>query len=403
MARELSVAIIGGGIGGLNAALHLLRAGFDVQVFEQTPVSTEVGAGLVISPNASRLLRRLGFTDALDAVAVRPNGTHQRRWQDGRTLAITRTRDEIMKRFGAPQYIFHRGDLLTILAKAVPAERIHHGHRCTGFADHGDQVEIRFENGASRTVDILIGADGIHSVIRHQLLGTERPRFTGCIAYRGLVPAERIAHLGIDNTATNWMGPGRHFVHYYVSAGRLFNFVGLIEQDEWIKESWTEPGSLADLAAAYAHFHPQVRGIIAAADKTFKWALLDRDPLPRWSFNRVTLLGDACHPMLPFLGQGAGQAIEDGATLTACLIRHGNDVPAALTRYQTLRLPRSARCQEVSRGNMTRYHLPDGPEQEARDAELAAGTTGWSPSMLAWLYDHDASVIDTPEPAIGGR
>ena len=399
MAQKLSVGIIGGGIGGLAAALHLLRAGFDVQVFEQTPELSEVGAGLVISPNASRLLIRLGLAAEMDKVAVRPNGTHQRRWQDGRTLALTRTREETEKRFGAPALIFHRGDLLAVLAQAMPPGLVHLGHRCAGFTDHGDRVEARFENGTTFTADALVGADGIHSATRHSLLGPERPRFTGCIAYRGLVPAERVAHLKLDNTTNNWMGPGQHFVHYYVSAGRLFNFVGLIEQDEWIKESWTEPGSVADLAAAYAHFHPQVRGIIAAATETFKWALLDRDPLPRWSFNRVTLLGDACHPMLPFLGQGAAQAIEDGATLAACLAQHGADVPAALALYQDLRLPRSARCQAVSRGNMTRYHLPDGPAQEARDAELAAGTAGWSPAATAWLYEHDAGIL----PAATGR
>jgi salicylate hydroxylase len=403
MAKPLSIAIVGGGIGGLSAALHLLRAGFDVQVLEQTPESSEVGAGLVVGPNASRLLRRLGLTEQLDKVAVRPNGMHQRRWQDGRTLAMTRNRDEMMQRFGAPHYIFHRSDLLTVLAQEMPSGRIHLGHRCAGFTDHGDGVEVRFENGVTITTDILIGADGIHSRIRGMLLGPDRPRFTGCVAYRGLVPAERIAHLNIENASNNWMGPGRHFVHYYVSAGRLFNFVGLIEQDNWIKESWTEPGDLKDLAEAYAHFHPQVRGIIAAADKTFKWALLDRDPLPRWSFNRVTLLGDACHPMLPFLGQGAGQAIEDGATLAACLARRGDDVPAALQLYQDLRLPRSARCQEVSRANKTRYHLPDGPEQEKRDAELAAGTSGWSQSATAWLYDHDAGALPDPLPATSGR
>jgi salicylate hydroxylase len=393
MTDPLSIAIIGGGIGGLNAALHLINAGFDVHVYEQTPASTEVGAGLVIGPNASRLLLRLGFGAELDRVGVRPNGTHQRRWQDGRTLALTRQQEEIERQFGAPYWLFHRGDLLAILVAAMPPGRLHHGHRCVDFTDHGDRVEIRFENGATTTADVLIGADGIHSRIRHLLLGPERPRFTGCIAYRGLVPAERVAHLNIENASNNWMGPGRHFVHYYVSAGRLFNFVGLIEQDAWIKESWTEPGSVADLAAAYAHFHPQVRDIIAAADQTFKWALLDRDPLPRWSFNRVTLLGDACHPMLPFLGQGGAQSIEDGATLAACLTRHDDDVAAALALYQSLRLPRSARCQQVSRGNMTRYHLPDGPAQQARDAELAAGTAGWSPNTVAWLYDHDAAVL----------
>ncbi len=250
---------------------------------------------------------------------------------------------------------------------------------------------------------MLIGADGIHSIIRHILLGPERPRFTGCIAYRGLIAAERVAHLDIENTTNNWMGPGRHFVHYYVSAGRLFNFVGLLEQDNWIKESWTEPGDVADLAAAYAGFHAQVRGIIAAASETFKWALLDRDPLPRWSFNRVTLLGDACHPMLPFLGQGGAQAIEDGATLAACLARHSDNVVAALGLYETLRLPRSARCQAVSRANMAVYHLPDGPAQQARDAQLAAGTAGWSHSATAWLYDHDAGILPADLLAAGGR
>ena len=389
----LSIAIVGGGIGGLSAALHLLKAGFDVHVFEQSPVLTEVGAGLVVSPNASRLLHRLGLAAGMDAVGVRPLGTRQRRWQDGRTLALTRTREEIAARFGAPLYLFHRGDLLALLAQALPAGRLHLGRRCTGFADRGDRVEVRFANGDTFDADVMVGADGIHSVVRHSLLGDERPRFTGCVAYRGLVPAERVAHLDIENTTTNWMGPGRHFVHYYVSAGRLFNFVGLLEQDAWIEESWTEPGRVADLAAAYAGFHPQVRGIIAAATATFKWALLDRDPLPRWSFNRVTLLGDACHPMLPFLGQGGAQAIEDGATLAACLTAGGGDVPAALLRYEALRRPRSARCQEVSRGNMRRYHLPDGPEQEARDAELAAGTAGWSPYTTAWLYEHDAGVL----------
>src|SRR5262249_31045681 len=162
-------------------------------------------------------------------------------WQDGRTLALTRMRGEVEARFGAPHCVFHRGDLLAVLAQAMPADRVHLAHRCVGFTDHGDRVELQFENGATVTADALVGAAGTHSLIRGILLGPEQPRFTGCVAYRGLVPAERVAHLGIENTANNWMGPGRHFVHYYVSAGRLFNFVGLLEQDAWIKESWTEP------------------------------------------------------------------------------------------------------------------------------------------------------------------
>ena len=248
---------------------------------------------------------------------------------------------------------------------------------------------------------MLIGADGIHSTIRHALLGAERPRFTGCIAYRGLIPIERVAHLDIEVASNNWMGPGRHFVHYPVAAGRLLNFVGLVEQDDWIKESWTEPGDLAISRAAYEGWHPQVRGIIAAAEQTFKWALLDRMPLPRWSFGRVTLLGDACHPMLPFLGQGAGQAIEDGATLTACLKQHGDDIPPRSRSMRALRLPRASRCQAISRDNMTRFHLPDGPAQQERDAKMATGTTDWSCNAIAWLYGHDAALL--PEAVLKRR
>ncbi len=303
----LSVAIIGGGIGGLTAALSLLQAGFDVQVYEQSRELSEAGAGLVVSPNASRLLFRLGLRAEMERVGVKPSAFHQHRWQDGRTLALTRLAESMEKAFGAPHYNFHRGDLHAALANAIPRERVHLGHRCTGFIDHGDRVEMRFENGAVITADVMVGADGIHSVIRHALHGPEKPRFTGCIAYRGLIPIARVAHLDIGTAANNWMGPGRHFVYYPVSAGRLLNFVGLMEQDTWITESWTEPGEVADLAAAYAGFGTLGREIIAAADHTFKWALLDREPLSRWSFGRVTLLGDACHPMLPFLGQGGGR------------------------------------------------------------------------------------------------
>jgi 2-polyprenyl-6-methoxyphenol hydroxylase-like FAD-dependent oxidoreductase len=391
--RPLAIAVIGGGIGGQVAALYLMRSGFDVQIYEQSPQLTEAGAGLVVSPNASRLLIKLGLAAELQEIAVRPKGFHQRRWQDGRTLAFSRLADDTEQRYGAPLWVFHRGEMHQVLAQALPRERMHLGHRCMTVVDRGDHVEAQFENGIAIKADVLVGADGVHSTVRHRLLGPERPRFTGCIAYRGLIPMARLQHLNIEFANNNWMGPGRHFVHYPVSAGRMLNFVGLLEQDSWIKESWTEPGSLVDLAAAYAGFAAPVRGIIAAADHTFKWALLDRDPLPRWSFGRITLLGDACHPMLPFLGQGAAQAIEDGATLTACLERHVDDAPAALKLYETLRLPRATKCQTISRNNMARFHLPDGPAQQERDAKMATGTTDWSFEAIGWLYGHDASVL----------
>ena len=248
---------------------------------------------------------------------------------------------------------------------------------------------MEFENGVGGDFDVLVGADGIHSVVRRILFGPEHPRFTGCIAYRGLVPAERLRDLGLEVTAQVWMGPGRHFVHYFVSGERSVNFVAVVEQDTWTRESWTHRGEVADALAAFEGWHPHVRTILGAVDETYTWALFDRAPLERWSAGRVTLLGDACHAMLPFMAQGAAQAIEDGAALAACLT--DADVPGALRRYETVRAPRVARIHAASASNKTRFHLADGPEQQARDAQMAEGSTDWSFSAVAWIYGHDAA------------
>ena len=386
-----TIAVIGGGLGGSAAALSLLKAGFDVQVYERARVLREVGAGIVLTPNVTRILHRLGFAAALEALGVAPIAFHQRRWDDGRTLLRTLVNNVPGK--PAMVYTSHRSDVLSMLIGALPPERLHLGHRMTVFDDRGDRVALEFANGVRAEADIVVGADGIHSTVRELLFGAEHPRFTGCVAYRGLVPAERLSALALPREQQIWMGPGKHFVHYPVSTGRLVNFVCLIDRDAWTKESWTEPGDIADALAAYEGWHSQVRSIISAVEETFVWGLFDRAPLARWSVNRVTLLGDACHPMLPFLAQGAAQAIEDGATLAAVLARWGEDVAAALARYQALRLPRTARIQAVAAGNKTRHHLPDGAEQRARDAAMAAGEAQWSIGASAWVYDHDATAV----------
>jgi salicylate hydroxylase len=392
VAAGLSVAIIGGGIGGTAAALSLLEAGFDVQVYEQASELREVGAGVQVSPNASRILHRLGLAEALANQGVKPFAWHQRRWDDGRTLLRTPIAEAMEAAFGAPHYQMHRADVLKSLADALPPDRRHTTHRLVGFVDHGDKVEASFENGARISADILVGADGIHSTVRRLLFGAEQPHFTGCMCYRGLVAAERIAHLNIPVEAQIWMGPGKHFVHYYVRNRQLLNFVAVIETDAWTKESWTERGSLADARAAFAGWHPQLHAILGAVDETFIWGLFDRPPMPRWSVGRVTLLGDACHAMLPFMAQGAAQAIEDGATLATCLREAGVDnAVEALNRYETYRLPRTARVQGLSANNKARFHFPDGPEQTARDAEMARNVTDWSLNSVAWLYGHDAA------------
>lgn len=401
-ASDIRIAVIGGGIGGLTAAISLLQAGFDVQVYEQSRLLSEVGAGINIGPNASRLLIRLGLGEECAKVAFRSPYFHQRRWDDGRTLTRTPMGDRMAEAFGAPHMIFHRGELHALLAKAVPTDRVHLAHRCVGLDQDANEVRIKFENGAEAKANVLIAADGIHSAVRRILLGPERPRFA-CRAYRGLIPAEKVPDIPRESSA--WLGPGRHLVHYFVSAGRMLNFVGHVEQEAWLSESWSEPGKVEDLRAAYAGWHPQVQRIIDAVDETFIWAVIDKPPIERWTYGRVTMMGDAGHPMIPFMGQGGAQAIEDAIALTACLVRYGDDVESALKLYETVRLPRATAIQNGSWANKTRFHMPDGPGQQERDALMAKGMTDWSYRAVAWVYGHDAAIIDNNPgtPQIAGH
>jgi salicylate hydroxylase len=392
-AAALKIAVIGGGIGGLSAAVALRQAGFEADVYEQASELTEIGGGINMGPNAARILYRLGLGEGLDREGVRPVGSHQRRWQDGRTLQRASLNPLCEELYGAPHITIHRADLLAVIAAGFPAEHVHLGHRLVGLADRGEGVEAWFENGAHIKADVLVGADGIHSAVRAALFGEEEPRFAGCVAYRGLVPAPRIADLGLDLGSQSWVGPGAHLVHYFVSRGLLLNFVGWTEHDTWNREDWTDRATVERALAAFEGWHPQVRRVIAAAETCFIWALFDRDPLPHWSVGHTTLLGDACHPMYPFMGQGAAQAIEDGAALAACLAAGADDPATALVRYERLRLPRVTRLQEMSRANKYRFHMPDSPAQQARDAEWARSADR-SPQSLRWLFGHDPAAID---------
>lgn len=385
----MRVVIVGAGIGGLTAAIALRRAGLDVQVYEQAPELREVGAGVQLSPNATRILERLGLGDGLRTVGVRPEALEHRRWEDGRLLMRQPLGESCAQAFGAPYYHLYRPDLLAVLVAALPPDVVHLSHRCVAIAQHGDAAKVRFEGGATAGAPVVIGADGIHSTVREILLGPESPRFSGSIAYRGLVPVERLPRLAIANAA--WLGGARHFVHYYVAAGRLVNWVGIVPADDWRIESWTATGEVPAALAEFEGWHPQVRTIIGAADRTHRWALYDRDPLETWATGRVALLGDAAHAMLPFLAQGACQAVEDAAVLARCLAEATVEaVPEALRRYQAARQPRVWEVQRVSRKNATTYHLPDGEAQRERDARYAAQAAASPWAERGWLFAFDA-------------
>lgn len=393
-ARE-PILIAGAGIGGLTAALALLRAGYAVRVFEQAPKLAEVGAGVQISANGNRVLFGLGLGEALQSMAWVPEGKEVRLWNTGETWNLFDLGAESVARYGFPYLMLHRADLHTALAEAVmrlDSDCIRLGARCAGFADDGDRVRLRLTNGESAVGAALIGADGVHSVIRQALFGADKPKFTGMMAWRGVVPANRLPAGMLRPKGTNWVGPGGHVIHYFLRRGELFNFVGVRERADWTIESWTAAGTVEECLADYAGWHRDIHAMIRGIETPFKWALMARDPLPRWSVGRVTLLGDACHPMLPFLAQGANSAIEDGMVLTNCLKAHGRDVPAALAAYEAARRERTARLQKGSAANTDLFHNPVLADGKGAGRFV---TENWAPDRVKarydWIFDYDAT------------
>jgi salicylate hydroxylase len=394
------VAIIGGGIGGLTAALTLSRAEIEVAVYEAAEELKEIGAGVALHPNAMKVLRANGVEEAVRDVA---GGSHQRvtrNWKTGRIITKTSPRQQTSL-FGAEGATALRADLLDVLAGALPPGLVSLGKRCTGVESNHDVAVARFADGREAAADVVVGADGIHSGVRASLFGPDAPRFTGKICYRSVVPAESVGGRWPWFEHAQWIGPHGTIVLYPLRGHQLINIVCHYDDDNYRHESWVAECDRAEVLERYAGWHGSLLRLFAAAGTWYKWALYDRDPIPRWTSGRVTLLGDAAHPMLPYLGQGACQAIEDGAVLATALVAESSDPVTALERYERTRRPRASRVVLAARERGLSNHLPSGWAARRRDLLIA-----WRRLVkrgdpegrgTAWLADYDASSPDVLE------
>jgi salicylate hydroxylase len=391
MPRAPRIVIIGGGIGGLAAALALEQRGAEVIVTEQSSQLSEIGAGLNLTPNAIKAFRALGLEDRINAIGAGSEFLVIRSWKNGRYISRVR-RGDLREKFGAPNLTVHRADLLSVLANALKATDIRLGKRCVAVEARKDSAVARFADDSEIEADIIVGADGIHSAVRRSLFGADVPRFTGCICWRGMAPAEAVPHDINTTDGTMWMGPHGHVVHYPVRRGELINIVAHFDSDAWTEESWTRECDVAEPAAAYAGWHSALTRLFPCSTRWYKWALYDRDPLEKWSKGRVTLLGDSAHAMLPYLGQGAAMAIEDGCVLAATIVRQAGDLDAALLTYEQLRAPRTKAAVLGSRARARENHLTSRFAQFKRNVVFALRERFGSDStafQAAWLYEYD--------------
>lgn len=374
----LKIGIAGGGVGGLAAAIALKAQGHDVTVFEQARGFSRVGADINLTPNVVRAIDGLGAGAAIRRLGAQPTFRISRDWDTGQETSRLGMAGEAERRYGAPQVTIHRADILAALAAQFPLEQIRFAQRIQTLAQNDQGAQLVFEDGHSETFDVVVGADGIHSRVRTALFGEESPRFTGVVSFRSVVPTERVRHVPEIEAFTKWWGPNpqSQIVTFPLNQGRETFIFATTGQDSWTEESWTSEGDVNELRGFYQDFHPDARALLAACDSTLKSALYEREPLPRWSVGTVTLLGDACHPMLPFMAQGAGMAIEDAVVLGRCLagVATRSAAVQALQTYENARRERTAQIQIGSRGNQ------------------------WMKTQgnADWVYGYDAWRVDLP-------
>jgi 2-polyprenyl-6-methoxyphenol hydroxylase-like FAD-dependent oxidoreductase len=353
--NKASIAIIGAGIGGLSAGVFLSRLGFEVTIYEQAVRFARVGAGIQQTPNAMQVHRRLGTEQRMRQIAFAAPAGVSREWDSGKVTNELELGEAIERRYGAPYLLLHRADLHAIIESILPPGIVQFDRKLVGIEQNGQGVTLAFTDGTRAHAQGVVGADGVHSVVRTAMLGPEKPRFTGRVAYRTTYPSRLLGAQRITPVRTKWWGPDRHVVIYFVTASldELYFVTSQPEDAGWMTpESWSQKGDLSVLREAYAGFHPEVRAVIQACPEVHKWALMERDPLPRWCEGRVTLLGDACHPMTPYMAQGAASALEDTAMLSRCLEgRDGDGIAQAFKRYEANRLPRTAKIQQTSSKN----------------------------------------------------
>ena len=385
--------IAGAGIGGLTAAACLIKAGHHVTVFEQAPQLAEIGAGIQMSANAMHGLNHLGLGPAIARVGVRPQAYVFKLFDTGEVIQRFALSEEHERLNGAPYYQMHRADLHELLAAKVrelDPKAIHLNHRVAGFREDGDGVELLLANGDVARGDLLIGADGLKSAVRQQIAGNVPATYTGDAAWRITLPAARVPSGIVDEVMSVWMGPGGHFIAYYIRANAaLLNFVGLVETDDVSEESWTAKFPWAKFKRDFTGWHPDVQALIDATDRDqcFRWSLFSRQPLTNWSTRRATLLGDSAHPTLPYLAQGAAMAIEDGVVLTRALAM-ASSIDDALQLYQRNRIGRTSRIVEQSRANRSLFHMRDTDEIRVHFASRDEGA-----ERNIWLYSYNPLTV----------